>query len=114
MASLEPNPQTLAELIEVISVRTPMYIGEPTIQRLEAFLCGWCYAKQFVSGPDTSTFSHWVQKKYDIQTSHSWASIIRFYEQDDLSATKTAFELFREFFKEYDADDGDNQGSISS
>lgn len=40
MTSLEPNPQTLAELIEVISVRTPMYIGEPTIPRLEAFLSG--------------------------------------------------------------------------
>lgn len=44
-------------------------------------------------------FQDWIVKKYKIKTSHSWASIIRFFSQDDGDALNNFFLEFDRFLE---------------
>ena len=88
----------IEEFIAKISERPEMYIGEATLTRFEAFLLGWMFelndqhTQAFIGG-----FQSWIAEKFRIDTSHSWASIIRFYAKNDVVALDDAFALFREY-----------------
>ncbi|MCC3421324.1 MULTISPECIES: hypothetical protein [unclassified Microcoleus] len=42
-------------------------------------------------------FQEWIQKKFNIDSSQSWANIILFFSQDEKDALNSFFELFEEF-----------------
>jgi hypothetical protein len=95
---------TVQELFQKISERPAMYLGEATLTRFDAFLLGWMLES---GDPNTSVvmsgFQAWVSDRYKIKSSHSWANIIRFYAQDDVSALKDAFTLFNEYLETMEA-----------
>lgn len=90
---------TLKELINQISMRPGMFLGDPTISRLEAFLLGWTHNPDNSAGESLSGFQKWIAERYKVRSSQSWASIIRFYACDGPSALKEAFALFNEYFE---------------
>lgn len=95
---------TVQELFQEISKRPAMYLGEATLTRFDAFLLGWMFESE---DPNTSAvmsgFQAWVSDRYKITSSHSWANIIRFYAQDDVSALNDAFKLFNEYLETTEA-----------
>ena len=72
----------LYDLLEKISVRTGMYIGDQKLENLMAFLEGYHFAMGSVgaienSQPDFRGFHNWVAAKYGFYESTSgWANMI--------------------------------------
>lgn len=90
---------SIIELITQIKTRPAMYIGRNSISCLKAFIDGW-----YLRTPETvidstvmDDFQNWVEKKYNIKTSHSWCDIILFYSQDENDALSNFFREFDEF-----------------
>ena len=89
----------ILELIRTIEQRPAMYFGTRSLVRLKAFLDGWRFAKghdaddeQFLAG-----FQEWIQQRYRITSSHSWADIIGFFEENDVAAFEKAMFLINEY-----------------
>lgn len=95
------NINSLVEFIKLIQKRTPMYLGGRTIIHLKAFLDGWFFGKgdEIKDGYLLGDFQDWIQKKYKVKSTQSWARIILFYSTDEFSALSNFFELFNEFLK---------------
>lgn len=91
------------QLLEKIQKRSAMYLGGRSLSRLEAFLGGYFVAKQELGLSLTSEEEHftrfqdWIQTKYHIQASQSWAKIILFYSTDEAHALDSFFQLWQEF-----------------
>jgi len=89
---------TILELIGRIESRPGMYLSEPTIHNLRAFLDGWKLerenndAEKYFIG-----FHYWIEKRFQISTTQSWASIIACHSPNSVSALSEAFKLFREY-----------------
>lgn len=46
-------------------------------------------------------FQKWIEKKYRINTTHSWADIIDFYSSDEYHALMKFFSEFKKFLEQY-------------
>jgi hypothetical protein len=93
----------LYEMFERIKLRPGMYLGKCSISRLRAFLDGYMGAREDLKVPLTqqekefSDFQNWIQKRFNITSTHGWDSIILFYSADERDALNRFFELFEEF-----------------
>lgn len=91
------------ELIQRIRTRPSMYLGKPYITRFKAFLDGYIGARNdlgFALNEQEETlnkFQEWIQSRFKITSSHSWAEIILFYSGDERDALDKFFELFDKF-----------------
>ncbi|GBO55195.1 hypothetical protein APA_3245 [Pseudanabaena sp. lw0831] len=80
-----------------------MYLGKPYITRFKAFLDGYIGARNdlgFALNEQEETlnkFQEWIQSRFKITSSHSWAEIILFYSGDERDALDKFFELFDKF-----------------
>ncbi len=92
----------LGEILEKIKNKPAAYLGKPSIICLHAFLSGYNVA-QYQLGIPLNTenpldgFQEWIQQKFGIESSQSWANIILFFSQDEREAIDSFFELFAEF-----------------
>lgn len=74
----------LYRLIEKIKKAPSMYLGRHSIICLQAFLSGYSVAKYELGEQPTKQdrdfmqFSEWIRKRFNVQTSQSWANIILF------------------------------------
>lgn len=91
------------ELIQRIRSRPSMYLGKPYITRFKAFLDGYIGARNdlgFALNEQEemlNKFQEWIQSRFKITSSHSWAEIILFYSGDERDALDKFFELFDKF-----------------
>ena len=93
---------SISILLNEIRVRPAMYISKRSISCLKAFLDGW-YLRDPQSVDDADVmdnFQDWIEKKYNIKTSHSWSAIILFYSQDEYDALEVFFKEFDIFLEE--------------
>lgn len=102
---LDVKAEYLYEMLQRIKQRPGMYLGRCSITRLRSFLDGYMDARQDLCLPLTEQeqefggFQEWVQKRFNINSNHSWDSIILFYSADEREALSTFFELFEAFRK---------------
>ncbi len=91
------------ELLREIEHKPGLYIGRPSITDLQMFLAGYDFARQELAIPLTAEelhfreFQPWLQRKFDIKTSESWARIILAQTADEGTAFERFFTLLREF-----------------
>jgi hypothetical protein len=91
------------ELMDRIKSRPGMYLGKPHISRFKAFLDGYIGARNDLGfslkeqEQTLNNFQQWIQKRFKITSSHSWADIILFYSLDERDALDKFFELFEKF-----------------
>ncbi|MEG4999865.1 hypothetical protein [Microcoleus sp. B4-D4] len=96
----------LYELLDRIQKKPGMYIGSPSISNLFMFLCGYQHARDLLETPFTeqeeefAKFQPWLQKRFAVNTSASWAKVILFYSTDESQAFDTFFDLLQEFIKD--------------
>ena len=102
---------TICELINNLKSRPGMYLGERSIDNLRSFLEGWMIARspnrgdsEFMMG-----FQKWIQNRYDIHTSQSWASIIAFYTPDRIAALDAALDLLTEYASAHEGGRGGDE-----
>jgi hypothetical protein len=102
----------LYTLINKIQKAPSMYLGRASIICLQAFLSGYSIAQyqgsaaQSLQDKDFQEFPEWIRKKFNIQTSQSWANILLFYAEDEQKALDLFFKVFEEFRNRH--------GSVSS
>jgi len=87
---------SVIELIYKIKTRPTMYISRSSISCLKAFIDGWFFRspENVSDSNDMENFQNWIQKKYNVSTSHSWCDIILFYSQDESDALINFFDEF--------------------
>ncbi len=94
------------ELLDRIQKKPAMYIGSRSISNLFMFLCGYQHARDLLATPVTeqeeefAEFQPWLQKRFAVNTSASWAKVILFYSTDESQAFDTFFDLLQEFIKD--------------
>lgn len=97
---------SLYQLLQKIKERPGMYIGYPSVSDLFMFLCGYKRACQDMELPlsdeeqEFHEFQPWLQKRFGVNTSASWAKIILLYSGNETHAFEMFFELQEEFIKE--------------
>lgn len=110
----------LYTLIKKIKKAPSMYLGQHSIICLQAFLSGYSVAKHELGGQlteqeqDFREFPEWIRKRFNIQTSQSWASIILFYSEDERKALDKFFQLFEEFLSRNDSPKTIGEGRLES
>lgn len=93
----------LYDLLQKIQAKPGMYIGSPNINNLLMFLCGYQQACEEMGLHETeqetefAQFQPWLQARFGVNTSGSWARIILLYSSDEADAFKNFFELLSEF-----------------
>ena len=95
-------------IINQIKLRPTMYIGERSVHCLKAFLDG------FVMGQEDSSectrfmteFQEWIQARFGVSTTQSWAQIVTFYSSDQCAALDKALNLLIEFGSAWRRQDG--------
>lgn len=116
----------LIKLIEEVDKYPLMFLPQRTISSLKAFLDGWLLGKSntsFIVVPLSNwdwdwnevkeskpidpnyaimrKFQNHVQQVYEVETTHSWASIILFHSSDEFEALTTFFKEFRNFLSKH-------------
>ena len=103
---LDVKAEYLYEMLQSIKQRPGMYLGRCSITRLRSFLDGYMGARQDLGLPLTEQerefegFQEWIQKKFRITSSQSWAKIILFYSADEREALDKFFDLFEKFLSQ--------------
>ena len=93
---------SIKELFSEIKNRPELYIGQRSLSLLHAYLNGWLNRdeKSVIDYDLIGKFQDWVQKKYKITSSQSWARIILFYSTDEIDGLNNFFRLFDEFLEQ--------------
>ena len=96
---------SLTGFLEMIQERTSMYIGGRTIVHLKAFLDGWFFGREDDISDSylLGDFQEWVQDRYKIKSTQSWAQIILFYSTDEYDALSNFFKLWSRFLENQEA-----------
>ena len=100
---------SLYTLLDKIHQKPGMYIGSPSLSSLHMFLCGYAFSRQEQSLPLTAeeetfdTFQNWVQQRFSISASVSWAKIILLHAASE----QAGFELFYDLWNEFIAEQSD-------
>lgn len=98
----------LQEVLKRIKEKPGMYIGRASVTDLFMFIVGYEFARGELDidlndweADFHENFHDFVEKKYNLHTSKSWASIIMLYCRDE----KTGFERFFQVLEEFDRRD---------
>lgn len=108
----------LYTLIEKIKKAPSMYLGRDSIICLQAFLSGYSVAKYELGEQPTKQdsdfmqFPEWIRKRFNVQTSQSWANVILFYSEDESKALDRFFELLDEFIARHSSADALGEGGL--
>ncbi|WP_025744100.1 hypothetical protein [Aquimarina pacifica] len=90
----------IVKILNEIKSKPAMYIGRSSIFCLRAYLFG-CYRSLPKEDIEfLNDFQSWIENKYKIDTSHSWADILHFYSTDEQDALKLFFNEFDEFLNQ--------------
>ncbi len=76
---------SIKELILEIRTRPSMYIGSNSTTSLKALIDGW-YFRDVSSVTDAelmNDFRNWIEAKYSVKGTQSWARILLFYSVDE-------------------------------
>ena len=95
--------EPLYSLFDKIKEKPGMYLGYASVSNLYMFLCGYEYSHEQLNIPLTEAeeefqeFQPWLQERFDVKTSASWARIILLYAVNEEEGFNTFFELLEEF-----------------
>lgn len=105
---------SIVDLIRTVEKRTTMYIGKNDIYCLQAFIEGWILRNtESISDIEVlNQFQVWIVKKYSINTTQSWASIIAFFAMDYKDEIPLFFDNFNAFIKEIESNHPSDSASI--
>ena len=91
----------MTELLDEIRPKVPMFVGTHSLTKLADFIRGYSFAC-YEQWPEyerefLSEFQRWVEKRFDVKISQSWANIILFQTLSESSALDLFWKLLDEF-----------------
>lgn len=91
-------PLKMNEILKKIRERPSMYLKDPSVVALYNFLMGWLLGSNNRSEQEIlNRFQEYISNKYNVTTSHSWASIIQFYSTDSFHGLELFYREWGEF-----------------
>lgn len=109
------------EILEKIRFKPGMYIGRASVSDLFMFLVGYKTARRELGiKPSVEEmefaehFHDWLQQRYKVRTSNSWANIILLFTRDEKDAFEQFFKLLDEFKQRSKSLDGNAEKVIES
>ncbi len=94
----------LYEILQKIKAKPGIYIGRASVSDLFHFLVGYEFARGELDIEPTEweddfheNFQLWLQKKYHVSTSNSWAKIIMLFCHHEKDGFECFFTLLDEF-----------------
>ncbi|MEE3719805.1 hypothetical protein V2H45_23975 [Tumidithrix elongata RA019] len=96
----------LYDLLHAIKEKPAMYLGSPSVSNLFIFLIGYNFARREQGIPITTQeqkfleFQPWLQQRFSLSTSASWARIILLYAVDEVQGFWLFFDLLTEFLQQ--------------
>ena len=101
---MEDKMSGLHEVLQKIQDKPGMYIGKPSVSDLFMFVVGYEFARGELGIESTGweddfheNFQTWLQIRYQVRTSNSWAKIIMLYCHDEKAGFEKFFKLLDEF-----------------
>jgi len=94
--------EQVIKIILEIEKRPSMYIGRNSIFCLRAYLYGMMSPLETNKDKELEfikRFQVWVENKYNIESSHSWADIIHFFSDNEQDALDNFFIDFKTFLE---------------
>ena len=95
----------LYKTLKKIKERPGLYLGRKSLMLLDAFLGGYsicCYdLEKKIEADIFDGFQEYIQQRYNIRSTQSWAKIIDFYSLSDEEAFDNFYNLYEEFLKEH-------------
>ena len=90
------------DLLMDIRKRPGVYLGQKSLTLLHSFLGGYIIrlAEEGYTDVDLSDFQNYIANRFNIQSAHSWAHIIRFYSASETEAFDRFYELLDEYLSE--------------
>lgn len=92
------------DILQKIKAKPGMYIGHASVSDLFMFLVGYKTALRELKIESTEDemdfyreFQPWLQQKYHVSTSNSWAKIIMLYCVNEKEGFESFFKLLDEF-----------------
>lgn len=91
------------KLLNSIKQNPALFLNQPSVMDLQAFLLGFQTAKTAYNLPpdseeqDFADFQQWVRQRYGVQTTQSWARIIDFFAVDEGGSLNLFFKLLDEY-----------------
>jgi hypothetical protein len=111
----------LFEVLSKIQTKPGMYIGRASVSDLFHFLVGFKTALRELGVEATAEemdfyreFQPWVQKKYHVSTSNSWAKIIMLHCGTEQEGFNAFYRLLSEFQNRKKSLEADELGEIAS
>ena len=89
-------------LLMDIRKRPGVYLGQKSLTLLHSFLGGYIVrlAEEGYTDVDLNDFQNYIANRFNIQSAHSWAHIIRFYSGSEAEAFDRFYELLDEYLSE--------------
>ncbi|MDF5714327.1 MAG: hypothetical protein PUP93_10635 [Rhizonema sp. NSF051] len=108
------------EVLQKIKTKPGMYIGRASVSNLFHFLVGFKTALRELGIEATKEemdfyreFQPWVQRKYHVSTSNSWANIIMLHCANEQEEFSSFYRLLDEFQNQSKSLDGDSLDEIA-
>jgi len=95
--------ETLYKLLDKIKHNPGLYIDYSSVTNLYMFLCGYEYSHAQLNislseeEAEFQEFQPWLQERFGVKTSASWARIILLYAINEEEGFNTFFDLLEEF-----------------
>ena len=95
--------EQMMEILEDVRKHPCIYLGQKSVVLLYAFISGYAVCQRRTTGMDSnasSGFEKFVKTKYhldQLETTHNWASVIRFFSMSDTEAFDTFYDLLDEY-----------------
>ncbi len=89
-------------LLMDIKKRPGVYLGQKSLTLLNAFLGGYIFRlrEEGCSDASLTDFQDYIRDRFNIQSAHGWAHIIRFYSTSEAEAFDRFYELLNDFLAE--------------
>ena len=94
--------KNIQDFIEKTRIKPALFIVEKSITKYRAFMDGWIFDK-YSDIPDfyiLREFQDWIQKRYEISSTHHWSQIILFYSLNEQEAFDKFLDLWDQFLAE--------------
>lgn len=96
----EQSVRPLLDIIIEVSYFPEIVLGNPSLERLEAFLRGCGHGEVNYDTRYIDGFNQYIKDRYSIATNKSWAEIISFFSYDDRGAYDNFINNFNDYLSQ--------------
>lgn len=93
---------SIQDFVNKTRIKPALFIGEKSITKYRAFMDGWIFDKRsdIADINILKEFQIWIQKRFEIRSTHHWSQIILFYSLNEQEAFDRFLSLWDQFLVE--------------